>query len=98
MYRLHLRYMRKREGWRAGNDKMGPINARHIVWINTNREWQGQGQGQGQGEGAREESRGRDQGLEMRRVLSPGMFFFIVLTKAKTLCRQMSWNGWGLKM
>ena len=32
MYRLHLQYTQKREGWRAGNDKMGPNDARHIIW------------------------------------------------------------------
>ena len=34
MYRLHLQYMQKREGWRAGN-----------AGIDTNGEWQGQGEG-----------------------------------------------------
>ena len=56
------------------------------------------GEWQGQGEGAREELRGRDQGLKMRCVSSLGMFFLIVLTKTKTLCRQMGQNGWGLEM
>ena len=70
MYRLHLQYTQKREGWRAGNAR-----------IDTN------GERQGQGEGAREESRGRDQGLEPRYV------FFIVLTKTKTLCSVGKWSG-----